>query len=675
MKFSLKDIFGFNRSWYEEIFFYSFFLMSALVPLVFSFRVKSVFTLPKLYICIALLLIAVCMLVVRLRKDQELTIFRTKFNTLLGVYGGLLLLSTLFSINIYSSLFGMYGRFLGLFTLWGLLLLAFLVCNFIRTRAEQITLLVVSYLTSVVVAILGIAQHYGYFLQDIQLSAVASRAFGTIGHANHFGGYLVQFMCVSGALYILTKNKIARIGILVSNVLFLVALFQTSSRGSFIALIGCTALLILSLLKIYSSQVKKHFKKICAITLLLIVVTTGALFGFKEQVKNIGVVKRTIATIEFMQQGHVPDRLSWIYSSIEMVRDNPLVGTGVSTYQDAYNKYRRLDYRAPGEEQDLIVPHSAHNEYFNIAATQGALALIVYLMLCGVTVHHALKKAFTLAKSQKKSSKKNTIPQDTWVLFFLSLSLFAYLFQVITNFGVVGTLVPFFILLGLTHGYALNLEKKSQILTLSTKNIQVKIGVGVLIIFSVANMYFHHRILKSDVFLRLTDILHTHEDFKEKGYVYHIDAAERAIMHNPYEYRLHEKRGEFYLKQAVKISKAGETEELMGRAIEAYNNALALNDLHPNTYKNLASTYKYLSEVYEQTGTKADVAAARKAASDAYNYAIELSPNNPLYRDLAAKMYLEFGDEASALELYTQIKEIRPEYPEIDTIIENLIPK
>ena len=418
------------------------------------------------------------------------------------------------------------------------------------------------------------------------------------------------------------------------------------------------------MLALSRGKIKKQSKKGIAVALVAVLITTGLLFGFKEKIKEVEVVKRTISTIEFIKEGNVPDRVSWILSSIEMIKDRPLFGFGVSAYQDVYNQYRRLDYRVPGEEQDRIVPHSAHNEYLNIAATQGLLALAIYVMLFGFVIFRAYKVAINLSK------QKDEVPKDAFMLICLATSLLAYLFQVLINFGVVGTMVPFFILLGITHGYTLNLEEES-----SEINLKGYAGGGLILIllaFTSLNVYINDRMIRADIFLKISDGLNTHPDFEEKGYIYHIDAMERAIGYNPYEYRLYEKRGEFYLRQGVEIAKLSQTEELLEHSVRSYEEALKLNNLHANTYKDLATTYKYLADVYAQVGNKAKMSHTRKAASDAYNEAVRLSPNNPLYRDLAAKTYIEFGETYSALELYKEIQQMRPEYPKIDSIIMDL---
>ncbi len=651
---AFHKLFIFQKRWYDKVFLYSLLLITTLVPLIFSFRTKSVFALPKIYWLAILLVLATSMLIIKIYKEG-LKIRKNPINVILATYGFILLFSTIFSVNIYSSLFGTYGRFLGLFTLLSVLLLVFLTINFIRKKEEYIAILTFFFLTSIAVVLLGLLQHYGYFLQEIELNAPASRAFGTMGHANHFGGYIVQMMCISWALFAYFKYKFARISIILLNLLFLFTLFQTSSRGAFMALLGCMFIALISVGILYRSHFKKSFKKILSAALIIVVVSAGIAFGFKEKIKNIEVVERTVSTIEFMRQGNVPDRISWMYSSLEMIKDYPLLGTGVSTYHDVYNEYRRLDYRVPGDEQDRIVPHSTHNEYLNIAATQGIPALAVYLLLLGVVLFTAYRKAFI------SHDKKESL-----VIIFMITSLFAYLIQVSISFGTVGTMVPFFMLLGVTYGY-----------TSPARDAYIKVSTitaytVIFFLFASLNLYAYHRVTKADIFLKLTDALHIHPDFESKGFIYHLDAMERATTHNPYAYKLYEVLGGFYLKQGVRIAQSGPSEDLMKKGISSYKKALALNDTHANTYKDLAVAHTLLAQIYDEVGIKGKAQAEEMEAIEAYEKAIEISPNNPLYRMMAAEMYSDFGNTTRTLELYEEVKEIRPEYPEIDERINSL---
>lgn len=643
--------------WYEETFFMSLFAIGFLVPLLFTFSLKSVFALPKLYALGILLLIAVISLSVKYFKEGSLHLRTGKFNMLLGIYAILLILSTILSVNFSISLFGTYGKFIGFFTLVSFLLLVFLIFNFVREKEWQIRILAGAYIGSIAIVALGILQHMGYLLDSSELNAVASRAFSTLGHANHFGGFIVQFIFVSLALFAILKNKFLRAGIIVLNVFYLYALFQTSSRGAFLALIVTVFIAFISMLGLFWRGHKEMVKKILLIFIALLIFISVIGFVFREKVKSIEVVERTIGTLEFIEEGNVPDRLSWILSGIDMIQVRPIFGFGVSTFSDVYNRFRRLDYRVPGDEQDLIVPETAHNEYINTGATQGIPALVIWLAI----IFYALRAMYSIAFSDDVRKAGYT---DSLALIFLACAIISYMVQVAFNFGTVGTSVPFYMLLGLSLGYAFTLKNPDG--GIMVKGYAVTVMIFLTLAFTAVNFYAYHRIAKADRFLRLTDILHTHPDFEKEGYIYHIDALTRATELNPYAYNLYEELGAYYLKQALRIAEYKQTENLLRMALSAYDKAVSLNDLHADTYKDVATVRAYLVEVYEQVGLTEKAEEQKVEALKAYERSIELSPNNPLHRILAADKYMKFGNTARALELYEEVKAMRPEYQDIE---------
>lgn len=657
MKEFIDTFLGDTKRWYEKVFLISMFCIAFFTPMLFTFKLKSVFVLPKVYALAIFLVIAAAMIAIKYFKEGALFIRPGRLNLLLGIYFVILLISALFSSNIYTSLFGTYGRFIGFLTLAALLLLVFLIFNFVRGKKDQIHILVVSYISSIFVVALGIIQHMGYLVDKSELNAVANRAFSTLGHANHFGGFIVQFMFVSFALFCLLKNKFLKIGVVILNLFYLYALFQTSSRGAFLAFLVALIIAVISIFILSWKTHKSLMKKVLTGIIIFILISVIGIFAFKEKVKKIEVVDRTISMVEFMQDGNIPDRISWIFSSLQMIQDRPFFGFGVSTFHDNYNLYRRLDYRAPGDEQDMIVPETAHNEYFNIAATQGLPALIIYLAMIMYVLRFIYKVAFSEAVKKKKNS-------ESFVLIFLASAILTYLIQVIVNFGTVGTMIPFFILLAVSCGYAEDLDDPDT--KIEIRGYAITVFIILLTCFSIMNLYVFNRVVKADRFLRLTEVLHLHPDFQRDGYSYHIDALTRATELNPYAYNLYEELGVYYLKQALRIAEYKKTEALLLEGLKAYEKALSLNNLHADTYKDIATVNSYLVEVYGQLNFPIKTREYKAKAHAAYDKAIELSPNNPLYKIIAADKYMQFKDYEDALTLYEEVRSLRPEYPGID---------
>ena len=132
-------------------------------------------------------------------------------------------------------------------------------------------------------------------------------------------------------------------------------------------------------------------------------------------------------------------RASMWRSSIPWIKDYWLIGSGLDTIKYMYPKYREPKYGIV-EGGHNYTPDRLHNEYLNTLATKGVYGFITYYILfIGGAMLIILKGLYRLRESP---------------IFFLGLGTcmgaFIYLGQVMFNFGVVATLVLFYILLALS---------------------------------------------------------------------------------------------------------------------------------------------------------------------------------------------------------------------------------
>ncbi len=668
-----------GESFLRRILLLSLAAAGVIVPLIFSFFVKSVFSVPKLYALAIILVIIVAALACLVYRSGGLVLIKDRINTYLGLYGVTVVLSAIFTINYSSSLFGNYGRFMGLLNIVSMLLLTFVVFNFVRSKKELYFILWCMYGASLIIVALGLLQHYGYFLTNLELTAEAGRAFSTLGHANHFGGYIVQMIFIALVLAIVNTRKTVRILILLSQVFFLWALFETSSRGAFLAFVFCMGVLtIFTLVKFREPlrfAARRSLKKIMIGILASVIILGGVAFFARDSLKKIELVQRTLFTIDFIRQGNVPDRVSWIYSSLEMIRDRPLLGFGVSTFQDIYNTYRRTDYYFPNGEQDQIVPEAAHNEYLNIAATQGVPSLIFFLLMVGVVLKSAFKVGI--------KNTSNSIKSEEFVPILLACSLLAYLVQVFLSFGVFGTMVVFFLVLGITGAYVRILQDEGGVKVeekILSKSLSV-ILVGSMILFAGINLFFANRLFKADSLLRATEYVGQIPEYADKGFLPHINLMQDAIRFSPYFPTLYEKLGEFYYEEALShidtegrasIEDTVVVENNLLKAAESYETAIQLNSWHAKTSARLAIIYSTIAELNLAINRLSLMQEFYQKALAAYETTLTISPNNPLYFVLAADTYARTGNAKRAKELYLEAKAIRVNYPGLEEKLQKL---
>ncbi len=138
-------------------------------------------------------------------------------------------------------------------------------------------------------------------------------------------------------------------------------------------------------------------------------------------------------------------RTSMWKSSFPWIKDYWLLGSGLDTIKYMYPVYRRPEYGIL-EGGHNFTPDRLHNEYLNTLATRGIPATLVFygglilgwFILCLKAVYKMKEHAYA------------------YLIIGLVAGASIYLGQIFFNFGVVATLVLFYIFTGLSHAIAAN---------------------------------------------------------------------------------------------------------------------------------------------------------------------------------------------------------------------------
>jgi putative inorganic carbon (hco3(-)) transporter len=131
-------------------------------------------------------------------------------------------------------------------------------------------------------------------------------------------------------------------------------------------------------------------------------------------------------------------RTSMWKSAVPWVKDYWLLGSGLDTVKYMYPDYRRPEYGIL-EGGHNYTPDRLHNEYLNTLATKGVLGFVIYYFVVVLGWYILMLSGyFDLQKE----------PRRFFLAAFIS-GVTVYLGQVLFNFGVVATLVLFYIFMGL----------------------------------------------------------------------------------------------------------------------------------------------------------------------------------------------------------------------------------
>lgn len=313
---------------------------------------------------------------------------------------GTMVLSTRGSLNISSSLKEV-SKWLEF------LVLVFIGSQYIRTRRQVWTIIVLVLLGGITQAFFGYLQAFFNLGPEAFIRDTSLRVYGTFDQPNPFAGYLNLPLSIALALMLLGSTWLTRILAGLTSILLAAAVYLTQSRGGEIAI--ATALLFIVIVGL------PHLRKLVALLALgglvvLEVFFTGWIptYVITPLLKYLGAIQISF-TNPSTQDYSTAERLAHWIAGVRMFVDHPLTGVGIGNYPDVYPRYYvTIFVNSLGH---------AHNYYINIAAETGAIGLAAFLLflmaifVAGGTAYTSINKKYKQAKAQAGSlpSKLNNI--------------------------------------------------------------------------------------------------------------------------------------------------------------------------------------------------------------------------------------------------------------------------
>ena len=626
------------------------YLSIVLIPLVFLPQVESVFTTPKLYVFRIITLLIILIWGLKNLFHKKVKIRWTPFFWFVIGYAAISILNIFVTVNFYTSLIGTYGRFLGIFTILNLLFWAYIVFVEFKSKERIKKALLVSVITACAIAFYGLLQYFDLLVNIFPWTQnPQDRVFSTIGHSNHTAAYLgMNLMLLLGLIFTEGKNKMKYL-LWGGFGLIALTLILTASRGGFFAVIFAAIIWLVYILR--RKKLSKKTFKYSVIAGLLIVAVLGVFLS--GPISKLGVVERTVSTITFIQQGNMPDRVSWWLSSFEMIKDKPLLGHGLSTYKDIYNKYRRTDYKVPGDEQDHITPETAHNEYLNIAATQGLAGFAAYAAMI-----------FMLFIYTFRYFKRHKDEKDKLIVMALLTAIIVYLIQVTMSFGTVTTLFIFFTLVGLLISY-INADNKNEI---EFKNyIPFRIlGIIIALLIFIYGGFAAFNAILAEYHFKQAQSYAAIGNFENT-----INEYDKTIEIQGHIPKYNEDYGNFLFEFAINLPDQAQANYL-NDAINIYANAVKVNNHHSNILMNQGLAYSRLADLYRENQKLYE--KYKFLSIEVMKVANERMRNNPFYPykfGITLKFYSQYKD---ALGQFILTKEIRDPYKDTNMHIKDLLP-
>ena len=460
----------------QKIIFCLFAALIFFVPLVLWPFTSEVFEFNKMILVYILtVLIAAAWLIRSILKKKF--IFRPSILDIpLLIFLGSQLISTVLSIDFYTSIFGYYSRFNGglLSTICYLILYWAFVSNL--DVKDTTRLIKIWFVSAALVSIYGVAEHFGID-KNIWVQDVQSRIFSTLGQPNWLAAWVVALIPIAWAFALKSKIKSLNFWMYfaLSILLFWVLIYTKSRSG----LLGFGVACIIFWGYEFFKNIKKisniisplfiigfAFAAVCLISGTELTPSISQLISHKKIVQVVDTSNTALETGG--TDSGIIRKIVWT-GAIQVWLHYPIFGTGTETFAYSYYLYRPIAHNLTSEWN--FIYNKAHNEFLNIAANNGTLGLISYLVLIGFSIYLIIKNG--------KIQDPNCNLRFGILAGFISLSVSNFF-----GFSVVPTQLEFFLFPAIAITLAKSEEGKAKSEKVSISNSQKAFIVLILLALS-----------------------------------------------------------------------------------------------------------------------------------------------------------------------------------------------
>lgn len=651
------------------------------VPLYFRFENEELFEFNKMILVYGLTICIGFFWLVRMIFEKRLIWKKTPLDYPILFFVFSQFVSTILSIHPYTSWFGYYSRFNGGFlsTISYVVLFYAFVSNF--KKSDIGSFLLSAFVSGLLVSMYGILEHFGHsfscllisgnksFGVDCWVQDVQSRVYASFGQPNWLAAYVITLFPVTVVAASQKTLPVFKrtLFTLTSLALFLVLIY-TRSRSGMLGLAGSAFVFAIGSSILYFQDKKSvlsklHLPTVLGITLgiLTIALTTGTSFtpSISELFTRSKQTQITDDTQETTNLSSAPvvDRLEgggtdsgeirkivWT-GALKVWQRYPFIGSGVETFAYSYYQDRIREHNDVSEWDFLY--NKAHNEILNLLATTGIVGLISYLSIFAFFTGITLKVIF---------SKTHTRTEQLIVvaLFSGQVALFISNFFGFSTVGVNVLMYCSFAITCLIFANEKDLSKDIKNnkrtkyeLNEATQYFGITLG-AILTLFLLFKVYNYWAADKA--------YSEGKNYFNAGQYQYGIQKQLEAISRSPKEALYFDTLSDNYAKLAAHFATSNEATtaaQLADESVLASNEALNLNARHLNFYKTRARVMVTLSQIDETYLEEAKTTLAQ---------GIQLSPTDPKLIHTLAVIEQTDGNLDSALELYSKVIELKPDY-------------
>lgn len=656
--FNLKKL-NYNNMIFITLIFLIIFISLFSYKYVYDFIVNQESCL-KLFVLIALFLWVLKII----NNDEKLYLLKTKLNSFIYIFIFLMGFSVITSKTKMLS-FKDYLIFFSYFMLF------FIIKNNINSEKYFYYFIKVFFVTSFIISMYTLFQYYGIDPYLNELNSLTS----TIGQENWISNYLAMIFPIVFSCFLLEKIKKNKMIYYFLLSIIYTTLVVCQSRGIWISI---SLTLIFAIFIIFKFNLLKTFKenKKWLILLILTFIIISTIYSTDNPLNKsaITVTERAISTFD-EQDPSINTRILIWKTTLEMIKDRPLLGTGIGTFKLNYFDYQ-AEFLKDNPEYTKYWTHAreAHNEYLQMAAEIGIVGLGIFLLI--IIIFYNL----TMHYLKKESNDKRKI-----IVFGMLLGITCFL---IHSFFCFPLHVPalgstFFIIFSIIVVYIKDfdlprLKKERNII-----NNGLKIVLNILILFLMI-VIVNYLVIKPYI-AEIYYFEGTRNNVND-NYIVALINLEKAVKLDAYNGRILHALGTTYYNLGV-FDKA---KEVLGRTkkyIIDLNNFynLGLVYYQMGSYKEAEKEFKkvvYLDpkyfKAYHNLGLLYFIQKDYDGAIDQWNKILEIEPNFPnkyIVLNNLGIVYQKKEMPDRALEYFVQVLQLVPEGSPIEKEIEEEVNK
>lgn len=584
------------------------------LPILFDTRLYSTFDLPKVLTLYVGTILALLFLSIYWLNSKKIIIKKNKLTLVLLGWLLISILATIFSCNPRVSIFGLFRHYEGLTSLFAYLTIFFIVYQY---GLKYSSILIGAILSAgTLTSIYGLIQHLE--LDPISWVGCGSkyRLSSSFGNPVFFSAYLAIIVPIA-TKFILEKSGIK---LLFSIILFSFlywTFLMTNTRG---CIVGLGVGLLFFLFYLGWQELKRLYRRLLIIGVIFFFITliinmnpnTSFLGRFAADMvlsKSHPDAPKAISlfstqdnkieegekeTISFGLGGSAALRIFLWQDVMNIIKDFPILGTGVDTLGLIYLKYRQkkvIEYEGDAKAD------SAHNELLDVGYSRGIIGILFYLWLFFVIF-------VILVKYRHLQGQKERLLAAS-----CASGMLAYLVQAQFSFGITPVLSLFWAVAGLSLA---TIQNKYHTFQIKLKRHIKLILLIIIFSFSILSFYLIFRAYMADFTYRKATLLKG----KVEDEVY-IGLMKAAKEWNPYEAWYREEYERILLEKIKEKDK-----EEIDRILKELKETTELFPQDSNAYNTLGLGYYYASNL----GIEPELYT--KLAKEAFLKATEY---NPLY--------------------------------------------